>query len=58
MAVKLFVTDADFNLILEQADADKDGQISRNEMLPALAAWEELAALKMENTTVCTCAIL
>ena len=58
VVVKLFVTDADFELILEKADADKDGQISRNEMLPALAAWEELAQMKMEDTSCSGCVIL
>jgi hypothetical protein len=56
--VQLCMTDADYDLILEQADANKDGQISRNEMLPALAAWEELATIKLENTNVCSCTIL
>lgn len=55
--VHLFVTNADIDFILEQADADKDGQISKNEMLPALAAWEELATIKMEKSQEC-CTIL
>ena len=57
MVVHLVVTDADLDLILEKADANKDGEISRNEVLPALAAWEELAEIKLEKQDMC-CVIL
>ena len=57
VVVHLVVTDADLDLILEKADANKDGEISRNEVLPALAAWEELAEIKLEKQDMC-CVIL
>lgn len=57
VVVQLTVDDADLDFILEKADADKDGEISKNEMLPALAAWEEMAAVKLESQEGC-CVIL
>ena len=56
--ITLFVTDADLDSILERADVDGDEHISRNEMLPALAAWEELAAVKLEKHAAGCCLIL
>lgn len=52
------VTAADLDVILERADADQDGQISRAEILPALAAWEEMAAIKAEEAQEAACCVV
>eukprot|EP00797_Seminavis_robusta_P036931 Sro95_g049270.2 (149) ;mRNA; r:52392-52838 len=58
VAIMLVVSTKDLEYILEQADADRDGHISRAELLPALAAWDELARLKMEQKQMAACCII
>jgi len=57
IVVRLVVTEEDIDFVLEKCDADGDGKISRSELLPALAAWEELAAVKLEDESAC-CTLL
>mmetsp|Transcript_13126 Transcript_13126/g.31077 ORF Transcript_13126/g.31077 Transcript_13126/m.31077 type:complete len:309 (-) Transcript_13126:538-1464(-) len=47
--VLLFVTEEDLNFILETADENKDGDIDATEVVCAIGAWEELAAIKMND---------
>jgi len=57
--VFLVVSNKDLDFILQQADADHSGKINRAELLPALAIWEELAALHIqEKENGCACVIL
>lgn len=57
MQAKLFIDDSDIDFILEQSDADNSGAVSRSELLPAIAAWEELAATKIEKKKKGGCTI-
>jgi Ca2+-binding EF-hand superfamily protein len=61
IVTKLFVSEDDLDFILKEADSEGDGMIDRAEVLPALAAWEELAEgylEEMEKAGVCGCSIL
>mmetsp|Transcript_13722 Transcript_13722/g.19185 ORF Transcript_13722/g.19185 Transcript_13722/m.19185 type:complete len:219 (-) Transcript_13722:1389-2045(-) len=59
VTIVLFVEDEDIDFILQQSDVNKNGKISRNEVLPAIAAWEELASIKVqESNDRCVCTIL
>mmetsp|Transcript_13578 Transcript_13578/g.21176 ORF Transcript_13578/g.21176 Transcript_13578/m.21176 type:complete len:222 (+) Transcript_13578:101-766(+) len=59
VTIVLFVEEEDIDFILQQSDANKNGKISRNEVLPAIAAWEELASMKVEeNNDGCACSIM
>ena len=58
LPVRWVVTDEDLDFILAAADADADGQISRMEMLPALAAWEEMAAMKLAEQEKSACCVV
>jgi Ca2+-binding EF-hand superfamily protein len=49
MAVRLIVTDHDLDFILQQSDVGQDGKIDHAELLPALAAWEEIASIKLDE---------
>lgn len=58
---ELIVSQEDVEFILRQADTEGDGMIDRAEVLPALAAWEELAESRleeMEREGVCSCVLL
>ena len=49
IAITLEVTDEDIELILNASDANADDMIQKSELLPALARWEELASVKVED---------
>ena len=53
MVVHLMVTDADVEWIIAESDADNNGTISHAEYLPAIAAWEELAQMKLNKPSKC-----
>mmetsp|Transcript_13123 Transcript_13123/g.31073 ORF Transcript_13123/g.31073 Transcript_13123/m.31073 type:complete len:243 (+) Transcript_13123:156-884(+) len=53
--VLLFVTEQDLNFILEAADDNHDGDIDATEVVCAIAAWEELAAIKMNDFEKMNC---
>mmetsp|Transcript_24083 Transcript_24083/g.33859 ORF Transcript_24083/g.33859 Transcript_24083/m.33859 type:complete len:215 (-) Transcript_24083:635-1279(-) len=53
VSVVVFVEDEDLDIILEHSDADHNGKISRSEVLPAIATWEELASIKIQETKSC-----
>jgi Ca2+-binding EF-hand superfamily protein len=59
--IELFVAEDDLDFILKEADSEGDGMIDKAEVLPALAAWEDLALeelVELENAGVCSCIIL
>lgn len=49
VVIELRVTDEDIDWIIEMADSDHSGMINQAEYLPAIAAWEEVAKMKLEN---------
>ena len=49
IVVELRVMNSDVEAILDDADANDDGHIDRSEMLPALAAWSNIADMKIEK---------
>ena len=58
VAITLVVSPKDVKYVIEQADANGDGCISRAELLPALAAWDRLAHLKMEQKQMAACCVI
>ncbi|CAB9501564.1 expressed unknown protein [Seminavis robusta] len=58
LVVNLYISDEDLDWIMEQSDADGNNKISHAEYLPAIAAWEELAEMKLAETATCGCVIL
>jgi Ca2+-binding EF-hand superfamily protein len=56
-AGRMVVTEEDLEMILQRCDADNSGKVSRDEILPAIAAWEELVSIKVEQQQDC-CIIL
>lgn len=58
IVIRLIITPEDINWIMEQCDNDQTGSINHAEYLPAIAAWEELAQIKMEQKTNICCIIL
>ena len=57
ICVDLRVMKSDVEAILDDADANDDGHIDRSEMLPALAAWSNIADMKIEKKKSATCAL-
>jgi hypothetical protein len=58
---ELFVGEDDLDFILKEADSEGDGMIDKAEVLPALAAWEDLALeqlVELEKAGICSCIIL
>lgn len=54
---ELIVYDEDLDFVLKEADAEGDTMISKSELLPALAIWEEVAESRleeMEKQKMCT----
>lgn len=54
---ELIVHDEDLDFVLKEADAEGDTMISKSELLPALAIWEEVAESRleeMEKQKMCT----
>ncbi|CAJ1941565.1 unnamed protein product [Cylindrotheca closterium] len=47
--VVLFVTEHDLDFVLRSADENHDGDIDPNEVVRAIGAWEELAAVKIHD---------
>lgn len=58
VAITLVVSPKDLDSIVNQADSNRDGRISRAELLPALAAWDKLAHLKMEQKQMAACCVI
>lgn len=56
--IRVVVTSEDIDWIIDQVDRDQNGMISQAEYLPAIAAWEEVAKLKLEGRSGCGCAIM
>ena len=57
IVVELRVMKSDIESILDDADANGDGHIDRSEMLPALAAWSNIADMKIEKKKSAACAL-
>ena len=57
IVVELRVMKSDIEWILDDADANNDGCIERSEMLPALAAWSNIADMKIEKKKSAACAL-
>ena len=57
IVVELRVMKSDVEAILDDADANNDGNIDRSEMLPALAAWSNIADMKIEKKKSAACAL-
>ena len=57
IVVELRVMKSDVEAILDDADANDDGHIDRSEMLPALAAWSNIADMKIEKKKSAACAL-
>ena len=57
ICVDLRVMKSDVEAILDDADANDDGHIDRSEMLPALAAWSNIADMKIEKRKSAACAL-
>ena len=57
ICVDLRVMQSDVEAILDDADANNDGHIDRSELLPALAAWSNLADMKIEKRKAATCVL-
>ena len=57
ICVDLRVMKSDIEAILDEADANDDGHIDRSEMLPALAAWSNIADMKIEKKKSAACAL-
>ena len=57
IVVELRVMQGDVEAILDDADANNDGNIDRSEMLPALAAWSNIADMKIEKKKSAGCAL-
>ena len=57
IVVELRVMNSDIEAILDDADANSDGCIDRSEMLPALAAWSNIADMKIEKKKSAACAL-
>ena len=57
ICVDLRVMNSDVEAILDDADANNDGHIDRSEMLPALAAWSNIADMKIEKKKSAACAL-
>ena len=57
IVVELRVMNSDVEAILDDADANDDGHIDRSEMLPALAAWSNIADMKIEKKKSAACAL-
>ncbi|CAB9525544.1 expressed unknown protein [Seminavis robusta] len=55
---KLEVTQEDIDWIIEESDSDNTGMINNVEYLPALAAWEELAQMKLEDDGDGNCIVM
>jgi EF-hand domain len=60
VAIRLILTDHDLDFILQQSDVGHDGKIDHAELLPALAAWEEIASIKLDEKekNMCCCTLL
>lgn len=54
----LRVDDEDIEFLLAKCDADQGGTIGRSEVLPAIAAWEELRVVKIKKKKKSMCIIL
>ena len=48
---------AEINRILSKVDESGDGGIDRAEALPALARWDSLANIHVEQQKSCACAV-
>ena len=57
IVVELRVMNSDIEYVLDDADANDDGHIDRSEMLPALAAWSNIADMKIEKKKSAACAL-
>jgi len=53
IAIQLMVAPDDVDWIIEESDSDNTGTIDQAEYLPAIAAWEELAQMKLEDSEKC-----
>lgn len=53
VAIRLMVMPEDVDWIIEESDSDNTGMINQAEYLPAIAAWEEIAQMKMEDSGKC-----
>jgi Ca2+-binding EF-hand superfamily protein len=54
---RIRVTEEDVDYIMELCDTSGDGAIDRAEALPALARWDSLANIKVEEQKSCPCII-
>lgn len=52
---RIRVTEEDVDYIMELCDTSGDGAIDRAEALPALARWDSLANIKVEEQKRCSC---
>ena len=57
METRVRVTDEDVDYIMELCDESGDGGIDRAEALPALARWDSLANIHVEQQKSCACAV-
>ena len=55
---KFDITEEDLDFVLKASDADGNGSLSQNEVLPAIAAWEELCLIKIEEKETENCCII
>ena len=55
LTLRLEITEADLDFVLKASDADDNGSVSQNEVLPAIAAWEELCQTKIEEKEAESC---
>lgn len=53
--VVLFVSEYDLDFVLKSADDNHDGDIDATEVMRAIGAWEELAAVKMDDFEEANC---
>ena len=56
-AAELEVGDDDARAILAKCDDDGDGLLDRGEAIVALAAWRQLATVKVDHCATCQCVV-
>ena len=54
----LVIDDNDIDFILQNCDVEGDGYISRNELLPVIATWEQMALYEIEQRENATCCMI